>query len=334
VGDVVRTIERFRATIALSAKPGDGENRDAVARRREMVLGEKPSLWRKGVWGNRTVPLGKHSLRMGTRKFSWIAFVVAVILGVGLPAFILRRDATPSVAQHYHTGNGQQATVRLADGSVLILAPATSVDVRSTGLEVTGEVYVAITPHAARPVTVQTANAVVRVLGTSFVVRHYADELSTRVVVEDGRVTVQARTPTRHMSAPTVLSAQMIAQVADSSVTVQPSISTREYVEWTRGTLVFNRVALGTVVTDLARAYGAEIRVPDTTLAKYLMRMDVTVADDSLGQVLEGICRVTNAHYTQVGHAYVLAPGRSNGQLRRPAPVRRLFPQPEHAYGR
>jgi hypothetical protein len=98
--------------------------------------------------------------------------------------------------------------------------------------------------------------------------------------------------------------------------------------------LVFNRVALGNVVTELGRAYGIEIQVADTTLAKYPMRMDVTVADDPLNQVLDEVCKVTNAHYTRVGNAYVLAPGRSNVQQRRPAPVRRLIPKPESSYGR
>jgi ferric-dicitrate binding protein FerR (iron transport regulator) len=352
-GGVIAALQRLHKF----ARPVESDVRDdaAILRLRERTLARirmgsvAPTLRQigatplspehasdRGRAGNSLLSLGKRSLRV-SRALQWTALVATMVLGVGVRSLWVHRDAPPPVVQHYHTGNAQRATVRLADGSLLILAPATSVEVRPTGVDVTGEVYFSIAPHAARPMTVRTTNAIVRVLGTSFVVRQYAGEFAARVVVEAGRVTVQSRPHlglTDSSNASTVLSAHMLAQVGDSGVTVTSGIESREYVEWTRGTLVFNRVALGNVVTELARAYGAEIQIADSTLAKYPMRMDVTVADDPLTDVLDDVCKATNAHYTRVGHAYVLAPGRSNTQRQRSVPLRHFFPQPEHAYGR
>jgi ferric-dicitrate binding protein FerR (iron transport regulator) len=313
------------AAVDVSAVPCEGIGEiNAV-----LVLAETHALLR---WRDKQV--NTPPPQWTRHGFGWIVGVALVVLGVGLAQFFAHSVAPSAVVQRYHTGAAQRATVRLADGSQLMLAPATSVIVQPAGIDVVGEVYFSITPHASRPVTVRTANAVMRVLGTSFVVRHYGDEPRTRVVVENGRVAVQSRQGTRTTAAPMVLSARMLAQIVDSGVTVLSSVEMREYVEWTRGTLVFNRVTLGSVVTELARAYGADIRVTDTTLAKHLMRMDVTVADDLLSDVLADLCEVTSSHVIRVGQAYVLVPGRSPTQLPRRAPVRRLLPQSEHSYGR
>jgi ferric-dicitrate binding protein FerR (iron transport regulator) len=218
----------------------------------------------------------------------------------------------------------------------MILAPTTSVTITAAGATVSGEAYFVIVPHSARPFAVRTDNAIVQVLGTHFSVRRYPNEMSTRVVVEDGRVALRALRMVRQKATTkaTVMSARMLATVTDSGITVMPGIVTEEYVSWTHGLLVFNRVALGTVIAELVRVYDADIRIADTTLAKQVMQVNVSVDEDSLTQVLDLICTVSNAHYTRRGRTYVLLPGRTATHTPRAAPAHHDFFQPEPQYGR
>jgi len=216
----------------------------------------------------------------------------------------------------------------------MILGPATSVEVTSSAIAVTGEAYFAVVPHPEHPFVVHTANTVVRVLGTRFSVRQYVDEAQSRVAVDAGRVGLRLRGAHADTAAQTVVSARMCAQISDSGVTVMSGTAAGTYTDWTRGMLVFNKVPLREVVAELTRTYGADIRIVDTTLANRRMRIDVAVSEESLSQVLDVIGDVANAHYVRDGHVYVVTPGRAPLPTHHGIPVRQPFPQLEQSYGR
>jgi ferric-dicitrate binding protein FerR (iron transport regulator) len=228
----------------------------------------------------------------------------------------------------------------------MILAPSTSVTVSSNVVRVTGEVYFAVTPRVTRPFTVQTGNAILNVLGTHFSVRQYPGDNTSRVVVEDGRVSLrsvdgaQQRSMQRNTrynaqyNRAVIMSARTLAIVTDSNVRVTSEISPREYVAWVQGVLVFNQIELHTVIADLGRAYNVDIRVADTMLAKRKLHLDVSLADDPIGLILDQICEVTKAHYTYHGQSILLAPGRSATKPSDRGLKRYQYPQPERQYGK
>lgn len=115
-------------------------------------------------------------------------------------------DAAPwrAALAEYRTGVGAQRSVRLADGSLLILNTDSAVDVRFDAGQRTvplrsGEIVIetAHRPHAGaprdtRPFVVQTAHGAMRALGTRFTVRH-APESTTLVVLEHAVAVRHAR---------------------------------------------------------------------------------------------------------------------------------------------
>lgn len=181
-----------------------------------------------------------------------------------------------------------------------------SVNVTSAGPH--GEASFTLVPHSAKPFVVQTQNALVQVLGTSFTVRQYPGEHTSQVVVEEGRVAVR-RVHDRD-DPPTVLSARMMAQVRDSGVAIQSSIALRDYTSWKDGTLVFNRMVLRDVVAELGRAYGADIRIADSTLANQPLILEVSVTQQPLTQVLDFVSMAMHLQYRRAGNAYILSAGR------------------------
>jgi ferric-dicitrate binding protein FerR (iron transport regulator) len=212
----------------------------------------------------------------------------------------------------------------------MTLAPATTAQVAAGTITIDGEAYFEIAPRLGHPFVVQTANTTVRVLGTKFSVRQYVGESKSRVVVEDGKVAVLPLRPRGMHDAPTVIAAQMSAQVTDSGVTVTRGVAIRDYTGWMHGTLTFNEVPLRDVVVELARAYGATIRVADTVLATRSMIMEVSVNQQSLRRVLDLISVAAGAHYRLDGDTYVLLPGRATT----PTTPRQQFSQPEMDYGK
>jgi ferric-dicitrate binding protein FerR (iron transport regulator) len=253
---------------------------------------------------------------------------LAVVLGVKLQHSTT--SPSPDNVRRYQTARGEYATIHMPDQSLLTLAPATTVSLTGRDVTVTGEAYFRIARNSTRPFTVRTANAVVRVLGTSFTVRHYAADRESRVVVEDGKISLGTLRGDVPQNQPTVLTARMMGRVTDSTVAIRTGVAVDDYIAWTRGRLIFDNIPLADVVTELARAYASEIRIADTTLAKEPVSMAASVKTDSITVVLDFLTRSINAHVKRVGNTYVIAPGRSTGRI--PPAFHSLSPEKE--YGR
>jgi len=128
----------------------------------------------------------------------------------------------------------------------------------------------------------------------------------------------------------------MLALVSDSGVSVNAGIVLQDYMGWIQGKLVFNGVALQDAIKALALAYGADIRVGDSVLARQKMRMEVPVTNVPLSQVLDMIGDVNNAHVVRKDSVYVISPGRAATEPTH-NPGRQAIPQlshPEQQYGK
>jgi len=340
---------------APSVDGGFVEGRAAVLRRiREGAVSNE--LRPSRVERERMLPwreyFSKRTLRGGTwwhdvstavntrTAWSWsgYALVTVLVLVLGLSSRWLTHPPArqSSVTHTYRSGPGHRTNVRLADGSMVLLAPSTSVTMTNGEAKISGEAQFTIVPRSNRPFIVRTTGAIVRVLGTRFIVRHYEGETESQVVVEDGRVALQANMPGRSTST-RVLSARMLAVVSDSGIAVTTGIVVQDYIGWTQEKLVFNSVSLGDAVKALGLAYRADIRIEDSALARQKMRMEVSVADLPLSRVLDIISDVNDAHVVRHDTVYVISPGRSATQSPSRTPGRRIIPhrsQPEQQYGK
>jgi ferric-dicitrate binding protein FerR (iron transport regulator) len=96
----------------------------------------------------------------------------------------------------YATANGERGAVTLTDGSTVILNAASRLDVPanySSGnrtVRLIGEGLFTVSSHAGHPFTVISGLTKTRVLGTSFVVRHYGTDTTVMVAVRTGKVSV------------------------------------------------------------------------------------------------------------------------------------------------
>jgi transmembrane sensor len=232
--------------------------------------------------------------------------------------------------------------VTLGNGSQILLGSATTLLVTTqpsnAGIDVhvVGQALFRVTHSDNIPLRVHAGNAVARVLGTTFAVRRYHTDRVTRVVVTAGRVSLSSVHGSVGDSVligkPAVLTANTLGTVDDSgTVQVTSHIAVEDYTGWTTGRLVFHNTPARDAVIELGRAYNVDIRIADSSLAAQKLNWTILLAQQSLGDVLESLVDVLDAHPVRIGRTINLIPGRA--ATRRPVRPSSLSSPPERQYG-
>jgi transmembrane sensor len=157
---------------------------------------------------------------------------------------------------------GALLAVVLPDGSDVALSPGSRLSYTrgfgSRDVALTGEAFFAVVPDAARPFSVETAEARVVVVGTRFGVRAWAGRPhETSVVVEEGRVRVSARGGRREA---VELTPGRRAVVAAGRLRSGPA-DVGAALAWRRAAFAVYDAPLGAVAVQVQRAFGTPVRL-------------------------------------------------------------------------
>jgi len=290
----------------------------AMGRRIEEQLDARENVVRpsKQPLRSGTYPLRQ---RWRPRPFaSYPLLLAALVCGVVVAVIenrhvILRHSSavTHEAEQRYATAIGQQATVTLADGSRVRLAPQTVLQVesgfgtRARSVSLQGEAYFDV-PHATGiPFVVHTNAAAIRVLGTTFTVRRYSRHATTQVAVTRGRVSIASpRSPASLVT----LNAGMTGVVGDSLARILSPDSVEEASAWVDGQLVFHRAPTTDVLAAITRWYGYQFRLTDSTLAHRTLTL--WLSTQSASAALATIKQVLNVDLTFDANVVTLHPRR------------------------
>jgi transmembrane sensor len=186
----------------------------------------------------------------------------------------------PRPSEDYATGVGEQRTVRLSDGSMLTLNTRSRASVRYSrvgrSIELReGEALFKVAKDPARPFLVWSGHAVVRAVGTEFVVRR--EPASTAVTVLEGRVSVARRDgrsgiedgTAASRSEPAIpLNAGGRAEVEASRIRTSAVSDASLAVAWRSGRLVFQGETLAQAVAEFNRYNEVQLVVRDAALAR------------------------------------------------------------------
>lgn len=246
------------------------------------------AAWTKALRGLEVTRQPRRSRRPLLAALAAAAVVIALIGGRS----VLRRT---SQWREYATTAAQRLVVRLQDGTQVTIAPksrvryTTDYGTARRDLYLDGEAYFQVAPDSQRPLRVHTAASVTEDLGTAFVVRAYADQVATEVVVAEGRVALsRADTTAAPRAAALVLEARDLGTLDRmGAAAVRRGVDVGHYLAWTRGVLAFDGTPLGDVVRTLGRWYNVEIRLADSALAA--RRLTATFRNESIDQVLKRI---------------------------------------------
>lgn len=243
-----------------------------------------------------------------------VAAAITLVTGAGLAGrTLLDAPAKPAELTHnvVSTTRGQRLSVRLADGTLVALAPSTTMRIPSTygikerTVQLEGEAAFTVTHDSTRPFAVETRLAVARDLGTRFLVRAYADDPLTDVVVAEGLVAV-GRADSAGAGAP--LSSDSLVVARGERVRVGPAgrlaltrgVPLDRYFGWTDGQLVFRRTPLREAITQIERWYDIEIRLAPSGLGE--RGVTATFGDyEPAAHVLQVIATVLEVEIVETG---------------------------------
>ncbi|MDB4882134.1 MAG: FecR protein [Gemmatimonadetes bacterium] len=278
--EIERALQAVRARAALEDASG-GHQRDIVP-----LLREGPTA------------------RLARMRWQWrhaglrAAAAVLVVAGASMlwrathhsgPSGAAARSA--GVASiHYASAVGKVDSIRLSDGSKVVLGPASRLDVAggygsaSRDVVLHGEAFFDVVHDERVPFVVRTSHATMRDVGTSFTVRSDVDG-GTRVAVTTGAVSLVAA----HggAGASVVLRAGDRAVTGANGVQLERGTVSNDDLSWTHGLLVFRDAPLTEVTVGLRRWFGIELVVTDSLIAT--RRLNATFDGgtvDDVGRVL------------------------------------------------
>jgi transmembrane sensor len=245
----------------------------------------------------------------------WPRFVVpaTAAAGLALAAGLLWHSPRipgyrpPSVAQVVATSVGQRDSIRLPDGTRVVLAPESRLTVTAgyggnvREVELRGEAYFDVLHDEARPFVVRAGAATIRDLGTTFTVRAAGDQ-RVRVAVTSGLVSLS---PARATGDSVVLRPGDAGTFEDGRTVVDRGGAAEADTAWTRGRLVFREAPITRVRAELRRWYGIDLQVDSTYLPRHL---SMTFDGESVDRVLEVIALSLGAEVVRQDSVAVMRP--------------------------
>jgi transmembrane sensor len=217
---------------------------------------------------------------------------------------------TPApAAQTFATNVGQRDSVRLADGTRVLLAPESRLTVAMgygntvREVELTGEAYFDVRHDAARPFAVHAGGADIRDLGTTFTVR-VARDSGVRVAVTSGSVSLAPASASPN--AAVVLRPGDAGTLGlDGRMLVERGGTTEPDTAWTSGRLVFREAPVSSVRSELRRWYGIDLVIDSAFAARHL---SMTFDGESADRVLQVIALSLGAELQRQGNTAVIKP--------------------------
>ncbi len=214
-----------------------------------------------------------------------------------------------SVAQVFATNVGRRDSVRLADGTRVLLAPESRLIVAMgygntmREVELTGEAYFDVRHDAGRPFVVHAGSADIRDLGTTFSVR-VAGNQGVRVAVTSGSVSLAPASASPN--AAVVLRPGDAGTLGlDGRTLVDRGGTAEPDTAWTSGRLVFREAPVSSVRSELRRWYGIDLVIDSAFAARHL---SMTFDGESADRVLEVIALSLGAEVERQGNTALIKP--------------------------
>jgi transmembrane sensor len=244
------------------------------------------------AWRRQQIPIFRGWNHPG--RWAWAAVMLLTLTCIGFGGVLAPRlTSALSDGKTFDTAVGQNATVRLSDGSEVQLGGHTRLRVSLTAHLrqidlLSGEAFFVVAKDPARPFTVRAGNATVTAVGTEFNVRRSDDRVTVSVL--EGRVLIQPMAPLLPIAwlspSRAVGSAKPLASGQRSTVTghgtesIQSVSDTSSAVAWSQGRLAFEAEPLRYVVQDVNRYTDKPILIADDRTAD--LQVTGTVAESNI----------------------------------------------------
>ena len=202
-----------------------------------------------------------------------------------------------------NTGNSTLTHI-LPDGSSVSLNKDAQLKYRKNietkrAVQLTGEAFFDIVPDSSHPFTISVGASTVRVLGTSFNVRHSQETENVEVFVKTGKVRLSNHSNTSLDLTPSQLG------VVDNSQLKRLTTQDTNYMAWLDHKLTFNNNELAYIIKTVENSYHTTIIIDDQSLLS--SRLTTTFHQLSIEEIITSICLTLNLQYNESHNAYSLS---------------------------
>jgi transmembrane sensor len=295
----------WQQTRQVAANQAEQRAADAWAKLAPM-LGSAPPP-RELTVGRTAAILPAHPMRSAVRTMLALAATLLLVVGAG---GAWRAWGGAEVVHRGAAGTG--TTVRLPDGSTVVLAPASRLvhprrfasSARVVTLE--GEAQFDVVHDAAQPFRVAARDALAEDIGTRFIVRAWPELAQVYVAVTEGIVALADTGALARGEQGTRLHAGETGRLAADG-TVSIGVASAADDSWVRGELAFDNRPIGEVLPALSRWYAQPLRA-DSALST--QRVTAQLTGLTLREAIDAIALGLNAQVSTQGDTLVLLRGR------------------------
>lgn len=208
-------------------------------------------------------------------------------------------------ANRIETPRGGQYQVVLSDGTKVWLNSMSSLKYpvvfqgRERRVELSGEAYFEVAKNKNAPFKVLTAKQQVQVLGTHFNIKSYADE-PLRTTLLEGKVEVQSYISKSAI----VLSPGEQAELKSNRIEVR-QIDTEMAVAWKKGTFMFEKENMESVLKQVSKWYDVEIIYQNEQVKKHLFSGSISRFEE-VTQVLDILQLTGFVHFKIEGRRIIV----------------------------
>lgn len=169
---------------------------------------------------------------------------------------------------------GRKFEVQLSDGTIVHLNAGTSLRypvqfVKNQNRQVflTGEAFFEVSKDKKHPFTVNTQEVNVEVLGTKFNVDTYTDNVSSDIVLVEGKVSLYKEHKTNQNQVFLTPGLKGSTLKGQNAITTE-QVNTDYYTAWVTGSLVFKNASFDNIIKKLERQYNVTFINKNKTLGK------------------------------------------------------------------
>jgi len=243
-------------------------------------------------------------------RFLKYAAGIAAVLLVAFTVFQIS-SGNKTELKKFASGTAVSSPVALADGSHIVLNAGSEVKYPqkfgSDSREVYfwGEAFFEIASDPTRPFVIETGDARIKVLGTTFNVKANPSTGITEVVVNSGTVLFY------HVDENDKILGQLILHKGDKGIynrttrKLDKMLNTDlNYISWKTGVLVFSETSLDVVMEVVGKKYGVNFHMSNPGLSR--LKLTATFDNESLDSVLEVLSLVHKLQFTHIGKDYLV----------------------------
>jgi ferric-dicitrate binding protein FerR (iron transport regulator) len=237
------------------------------------------------------------------RTLFWVSGVAASIVLVGLWMFVFSRlqdrESELQVAKYEEitAPYGRRMTVTLIDGTRIELNSGSTLrypemfNGKTRHVVLEGEAFFQVAKDSARPFIAETARTTTQVLGTRFNLRDFAEESTSSLVVEEGKVQFTGNGCTATL----LLVANERAVFSENSMH-KSYVHSTAYTDWRENILRFNDITLEEAIPMVERWYDINITLKDPKLAQ--LKIKGGFKQMSLEKLMDEFTYLMNLRYS------------------------------------